>query len=58
MLKLGLWPVQRRRGPAGKQGPQGPAGPQGAGKDRRRQAARTGRTAGPRADGTGTAPDA
>ena len=28
-LKLALWPVQRRRGPAGKQGPQGPAGPQG-----------------------------
>ena len=29
-LKLALWPVNRRRGPAGKQGAQGPAGPQGA----------------------------
>jgi hypothetical protein len=29
-LKLALWPVSRRRGPAGKQGSQGPAGPQGA----------------------------
>ena len=29
-LRLALWPVKRRRGPAGKQGAQGPAGPQGA----------------------------
>jgi hypothetical protein len=28
-LKLALWPVKRRRGPAGSQGPQGPAGAQG-----------------------------
>jgi hypothetical protein len=29
-LKLALWPVKRKPGPAGKQGAQGPAGPQGA----------------------------
>jgi hypothetical protein len=28
-LKLALWPVKRRRGPAGPQGPQGAQGPQG-----------------------------
>ena len=58
-LKLALWPVQRRRGPAGKQGPQGPQGPQGAKGDTGAQARRPAgcrRAAGPPADRTGDPP--